>query len=141
MKPTPKKQNGFTLIEIVIVLAIAALIMVIVFLAIQGAQRSRRDTQRRDAAGQVLAQMENYAGNHSGDYPANQAAFNTQMTTGGYALVGNANNDPLSNSAYQYSGARTPSPTASAGFTYTLSGKQITVCVNLESSAQACFNN
>ena len=43
-------NKGFTLIEIVIVLAIAALIMVIVFLAVQGAQRSQRDTATKNNA-------------------------------------------------------------------------------------------
>lgn len=134
------ERKGFTLIEIVIVLAIAALIMVIVFLAVQGAQRSRRDTQRRNAAGQVLAQMESFASNHAGAYPLTQAAFNTEMT-GGYALVGNANLDPLSGTAYQYSGGRAPSATNSAGMTYTLAGRQVTICVNLEQGGPACFNN
>ncbi len=69
MKPTPKKQTGFTLIEIVIVLAIAALIMVIVFLAVQGAQRSQRDNTNKAAAGQALAQAEQFLANNSGQYP------------------------------------------------------------------------
>lgn len=50
-----KQQKGFTLIEIVIVLAIAALILVIVFVAIGGAQRSGRDKISQDAASQVVA--------------------------------------------------------------------------------------
>lgn len=69
MKPTPQKQNGFTLIEIVIVLAIAALIMVIVFLAVQGAQRAQRDNTNKSAAGQALAQAEQFLANSSGVYP------------------------------------------------------------------------
>jgi prepilin-type N-terminal cleavage/methylation domain-containing protein len=69
MKKSPAKKSGFTLIEIVIVLAIAALIMVIVFVAVQGAQRSRRDTTARNAAAQTLAAMEQFASNNSGVYP------------------------------------------------------------------------
>lgn len=69
MKPTPQKQNGFTLIEIVIVLAIAALIMVIVFLAVQGAQRAQRDNTNKSAAGQALAQAEQFLANSSGTFP------------------------------------------------------------------------
>ena len=37
-----------TLIEIVLVLAIAGLLLVIVFLAVSGAQKSRRDSQRKN---------------------------------------------------------------------------------------------
>jgi prepilin-type N-terminal cleavage/methylation domain-containing protein len=54
----PSKKSGFTLIEIVIVLAIAALIMVIVFVAVQGALSARRNDQRRSDARRVLAAME-----------------------------------------------------------------------------------
>ena len=78
MKKSPAKKSGFTLIEIVIVLAIAALIMVIVFVAVQGAQRSRRDTTARNSAAQALAAMEQYASNNSGVYPT--AAIPTYMT-------------------------------------------------------------
>ncbi len=70
MNLTPKKQNGFTLIEIVIVLAIAALIMVIVFLAVAGAQRSQRDNTNKAAAGQALAQAENFLANSGGQFPS-----------------------------------------------------------------------
>ena len=76
----PSKKSGFTLIEIVIVLAIAALIMVIVFVAVQGAQRSRRDTTVRNNAAQTLAAMEKYASNNSGVYPT--ATLATGYTTG-----------------------------------------------------------
>jgi prepilin-type N-terminal cleavage/methylation domain-containing protein len=78
MKKSPAKKSGFTLIEIVIVLAIAALIMVIVFVAVQGAQRSRRDTTARNSASQALAAMEQYASNNSGTYPT--AAIASYMT-------------------------------------------------------------
>lgn len=73
-------NKGFTLIEIVIVLAIAALIMVIVFLAVQGAQRSQRDTATKNNAARTLAAAEQYASNNSGDYPDNVAAFSTYLT-------------------------------------------------------------
>ena len=63
-----KKEKGFTLIEIVLVLAIAGLLLVIVFLAVQGAQRSRRDTQRKHDAAIALAGVESCASNHDGQY-------------------------------------------------------------------------
>lgn len=71
---TKANKKGFTLIEIVIVLAIAALIMVIVFLAIAGAQRARRDTAMKDAAAKLLAASEQYAGNTNGQYPTSALA-------------------------------------------------------------------
>ncbi|PLS80866.1 hypothetical protein CYG49_03830, partial [Candidatus Saccharibacteria bacterium] len=45
------KQSGFTIIEVVLVLAIAALIFLIVFLAVPALQRGQRDTQRRSDVG------------------------------------------------------------------------------------------
>lgn len=54
----PSKKSGFTLIEIVIVLAIGALIMVVVFVAAQGALMARRNDQRRNDARLVLAALE-----------------------------------------------------------------------------------
>lgn len=63
-----KKEKGFTLIEIVLVLAIAGLLLVIVFLAVQGAQRSRRDSQRQQDAARMLSAIEACAANNSGAY-------------------------------------------------------------------------
>lgn len=62
-------KRGFTLIEIVIVLAIAALIMVTVFLAVQGAQRNQRDQVRKDVVNRAKAQLEQAKGNLNGAYP------------------------------------------------------------------------
>ena len=64
-------KRGFTLIEVVIVLAIAGLIFVIVFLAVKAAQRGRRDTERQTAAERLLVAAESYASNNNGSLPAN----------------------------------------------------------------------
>ncbi len=55
-----KDKKGFTLIEIVIVLAIAALILVIVFLAVQGAQKSQRDNAAKQGASRAVAAAQSY---------------------------------------------------------------------------------
>src|SRR5680860_1269187 len=70
MKKLFRKENeGFTIIEVVLVLAIAGLIFLVVFLALPQLQRSRRDTQRRSDAGRILASLETYSSNHNGVYP------------------------------------------------------------------------
>jgi prepilin-type N-terminal cleavage/methylation domain-containing protein len=74
MKSLSKKEKGFTLIEIVIVLAIAAAIMLMVFLAVQGARKSQRDTQRRTDASRMAALLDQYAANNSGAYPTTAEA-------------------------------------------------------------------
>jgi prepilin-type N-terminal cleavage/methylation domain-containing protein len=144
-----KKEKGFTLIEIVLVLAIAGLLLVIVFLAVSGAQKSRRDSQRKNDLSRVAGSLENYASNSSGAYPASQAAFNTLFTTGGSYALSNAN-DPLSGNAYTYGGLVTPSGATSAGLSYTLgvdcagaaSGSRVySVRVGLEQGTSFCQDN
>ncbi len=70
MKKLFKREKGFTIIEVVLVLAIAGLIFLVVFLALPQLQRSRRDTQRRSDTGRILASLETYASNHNGTYPS-----------------------------------------------------------------------
>lgn len=64
-----KNRKGFTLIEIVIVLAIAALILVIVFLAVNGAQVARRNDGRKDVTNRALAGFTAWQSNHNGTNP------------------------------------------------------------------------
>lgn len=55
-----KDRRGFTLIEIVLVLAIAGFVLIMVFLAITGAQRSRRDEHRQTDLGRIYGAIETY---------------------------------------------------------------------------------
>jgi prepilin-type N-terminal cleavage/methylation domain-containing protein len=73
-----KKASGFTIIEVMIVLAIAGLIMVIVFIAVPQLQRNQRDNSRQSIANRLKAEMETYAGNNQGQYP-----FSTASACGG----------------------------------------------------------
>lgn len=50
-----KNQKGFTIIEVLIVLAIAGLILLIVFLAVPALQRNQRNTTRNDEAARWAA--------------------------------------------------------------------------------------
>ncbi len=47
---TQQKQQGFTIIEVVLVLAIAALIFLMIFVALPALQASQRDTARKNDA-------------------------------------------------------------------------------------------
>lgn len=89
-----KKEKGFTLIEIVLVLAIAGLLLVIVFLAVSGAQKSRRDSQRKNDLSRLAAAIENYASNTNGNYPSS-------LTSGAFTSYVPTNfADPSSNAGY-----------------------------------------
>lgn len=65
-----KRTEGFTIIEVMIVLAIAGLIMLIVFLAVPALQRNARNTQRRNDAGHLSALISEYVANNNGKLPS-----------------------------------------------------------------------
>jgi prepilin-type N-terminal cleavage/methylation domain-containing protein len=62
-------MKGFTIIEVLIVLAIAGLIMVIVFLAVPSLQRNSRNTQIRNDAASVLGYINEFSSNNNGKLP------------------------------------------------------------------------
>lgn len=63
-------KGGFTIIEVVLVLAIAGLIFLMVFLALPALQRSQKDSQRQRDVGNVTAQIQKYQQNNNGRLPA-----------------------------------------------------------------------
>jgi prepilin-type N-terminal cleavage/methylation domain-containing protein len=76
-KSQGEAEKGFTIIEVMIVLAIAGLILLIVFLAVPALQRNSRNTQRKSAASQVLTSVSNYVSNNNGTIPNTQALLDT----------------------------------------------------------------
>ena len=52
-----RKRKGFTLIEIVLVLAIAGLMILMVFIALPAMQRAQRNTERKNALSIIIAGM------------------------------------------------------------------------------------
>ena len=54
MSNIKNRKDGFTIIEVLIVLAIAGLIMLIVFLAVPALQRNSRNTQRKNDVANIL---------------------------------------------------------------------------------------
>lgn len=66
-----KRDNkGFTIIEVLIVLAIAGLIMLIVFLAVPALQRNSRNTQRSNDAARVAGAINECLANNNGNLGA-----------------------------------------------------------------------
>lgn len=64
-----KKETGFTIIEVVLVLAIAGLIFLMVFIALPALQGSQRDTARKNDVSTVAAAVNSYMGNNRGTFP------------------------------------------------------------------------
>ena len=61
-----KLNKGFTIIEVVLVLAIAGLIFLAVFLALPALQRNQRDTQRKNDMSRFKAAYHQYRANNKG---------------------------------------------------------------------------
>ena len=80
-KQNIKTKKGFTIIEVVLVLAIAGLIFLMVFVALPALQRSQRDTQRRDDMARFISQLAQYQANNNGKVPHNGAAQNAEAGT------------------------------------------------------------
>ncbi|MEO8691526.1 MAG: type II secretion system protein [Candidatus Saccharimonas sp.] len=70
------KQRGFTIIEVVLVLAIAALIFLMVFIALPALQRNQRDQSRKDELGKVVSAINTYQSNKGGANPTNGIDLN-----------------------------------------------------------------
>ncbi len=70
MKKTLKEQKGFTIIEVLIVLAIAGLIMLIVFLAVPALQRNSRNTQYKNQVSNYLGAVNEWMNNNNGKVPS-----------------------------------------------------------------------
>jgi len=67
MKTTKK---GFTLIEVILVLAIAALIILMVLLTLPAVQRAQRDTARKEDVGKVISAYTEFLSNNRGSRPS-----------------------------------------------------------------------
>lgn len=76
-----KRNEGFTIIEVLIVLAIAGLIMLIVFLAVPALQRNSRNTRRRDDVGKALAAVNDWVTNNGGKIPTEGTAAEVTQAT------------------------------------------------------------
>lgn len=71
-----RSDKGFTIIEVLIVLAIAGLIMLIVFLAVPALQRNSRNTQRNSDASLIASAVNDCLSNRNG-----QASSCNSMTS------------------------------------------------------------
>lgn len=75
MKLMNKNKSGFTIIEVVLVLAIAGMIFMIVFLAVPAMQRNQRDTRRKADLNRAIAAVSQYKSSHRGQLPSNDQGW------------------------------------------------------------------
>lgn len=73
-------SDGFTIIEVLIVLAIAGLILLIVFLAVPALERNARNTERKNDVSSILSAISEYESNNDGQLPAASGDFSTEFS-------------------------------------------------------------
>lgn len=100
-----KRQEGFTIIEVLIVLAIAGLIILIVFLAVPALQRNSRNTQYKNDASSLISAATEFVNNNGGTLPVSgnesavQANAKTQAITNLQIQTGDADITPTFDTA------------------------------------------
>ena len=161
-KSNNNSKKGFTIIEVVLVLAIAGLIFLMVFVALPALQRSQRDTQRRNDMGRLITAIQNYQSNNKNKVPNNLTDYDpgSSFYTGYLKTNGDTFADPSSNSDYAFSfkgsckeGCKDPETTMGTISVYTNAtcdgdhaiysqgdGK-LAFVIKLEGSTYYCSNN
>jgi prepilin-type N-terminal cleavage/methylation domain-containing protein len=145
------KEKGFTIIEVVLVLAIAGLIFLMVFIALPALQRNQRDTQRKTDLGRVQTAIQNYQSNNRNKLPTfNQTFIDGYLTTGGDSFT-----DPNGND-YKFKVGSNPTTfdTNNSNIFYTIGavcdgetvdtgkgGQKVALQYKLEGGGIACVNN
>lgn len=96
-------KKGFTIIEVVLVLAIAGLIFLMVFVAFPALQRSQNDTRRQSDISRLSTQITNFKTNNSNAIPGKDAKNdNGTVTITGASIDTNANVGKRGTWAYFY---------------------------------------
>ena len=76
-----KSKKGFTIIEVVLVLAIAGLIFLMVCIALPQLQRAQRDTQRRNDMARLATAITQFQTNNGGKIPNEIASAQSDFVT------------------------------------------------------------
>jgi prepilin-type N-terminal cleavage/methylation domain-containing protein len=80
-----RNSEGFTIIEVMIVLAIAALILLIVLLAVPALQRNSRNTQIRNDASTIAGGINTFVSDNDGKVPTSVTGTGTVTISDGTA--------------------------------------------------------
>lgn len=83
MKAIMKEQNkkGFTIIEVVMVLAIGGLIFAVVLAAFPRVQKARRDSQRKNDLSALAGELEFFQSSNRGRYPATETEIDALVAS------------------------------------------------------------
>lgn len=104
-----KNDSGFTIIEVLIVLAIAGLILIIVFLAVPALQRNSRNTRYKTEARRLLSSSSEQINNNNLGSPA--VSVSTTANSDAAKILALANTKDIT--AFNIEAYSASSPTAS----------------------------
>lgn len=119
-----KKNKGFTIIEVVLVLAIAGLIFMMVFIALPALQRSQRDSQRKSDLSRAITALSNYSSSNRGSIPANNAAAWLAFENSNLLMLNTAG--VAQDNFIDPSGTNTNQPAANTWYEFRLSAANLT---------------
>ena len=142
-----RKEKGFTIIEVVLVLAIAGLIFLMVFIALPALQRNQRDTARKSDVASVASGVVSYTGNNRGVFPttASLASYvtnvsdNTTSVSVGSALTSATTISPIDGVIQVTPGSACDTNTGTGQSLKVGTARQFTVVTKLESGGGAYF--
>jgi prepilin-type N-terminal cleavage/methylation domain-containing protein len=100
MKKINKNKPGFTIIEVVLVLAIAGLIFMMVFIAYPALRRSQRDTQRQHDVSRLVTAIQSYMSSHNGKMP--DSVYDGRTYVYGHTKIAYSETKPSSNSWHDF---------------------------------------
>lgn len=96
-----KREEGFTIIEVLIVLAIAGLIILIVFLAVPALQRNSRNTAVKNDASKVGGIVQELINNNNGQIPTGAMPPQLQVANASYSRMADPNWNIPTSRAFQ----------------------------------------
>ncbi len=111
------KTKGFTIIEVVLVLAIAGLIFLMVFIALPTALKSQRDGQRKSDLSRIETQITAYSNSNRGAIPT---SLINPPVVGGKSFVQNY----LQGVSPSQSGSDFQDPSTAQGYNFLAPGTQ-----------------
>ncbi len=109
LKQLKSKKRGFTIIEIMVVIAIIGILTAIVLASVSAIKKTARDNQRRTDIKLLQVKLAAYR-DQNGVYPASLANLGLAQTP----------KDPLSGVDYQYVQLKFSSPVSACGVSYYL---------------------
>lgn len=85
---------GFTLIELLVVIAIIGILATLAFISYTGVQKKARDTQRKSDLKQYQTELESFANNNNGLFPAYPSGTSVYDNLCSDLGLTNCNDDP-----------------------------------------------